>query len=390
MTENSKIEWCDHTFNPWEGCTKVGPGCDNCYAEARNHRFGGGNWGPGAPRRRTSEANWNKPIRWNEEALPGAGRGEFVQCERCGRRELRKWDGSLPPGGLACCSNPDCTALPESESWPVRPRVFCASLADWLDKEVHIEWLMDLLQLIWQTPHLDWLLLTKRIGNCMQRLEAAHIYFYHGTEWPSELFDWMDDWLNGKPPHNVWIGATMVNQKEVDRDMPTLLEVPARVRFLSMEPLLGHVSLGLSRAPKEDDRQDLDGPIDRIITPVGSGINWVIAGGESGPNARPMHPDWARSLRDQCQAAGVPFFFKQWGEWRHWSDQDQTDYLYTRDMREMRFHGLAIHVDGTSHPEASKLPSHNEDSITQVYLVGKKVAGRSLDGRTWNEVPEAS
>nr|WP_275921833.1 DUF5131 family protein [Burkholderia sola] len=182
MSENTKIEWCDHTFNPWEGCQKVGPGCDHCYAETRNARFGGGtavNWGPGAPRRRTSAANWRKPLQWNRD-------GTFYAIH--GRRQ----------------------------------RVFCASLADVFDNEVDLLWRRDLFRLIADTENLDWLLLTKRIGNVTTMLR--HI----GVE---------------RLPDNVRLGATIVNQAEADRDIPKLLAVPARVRFLSMEPLLGPVDL---------------------------------------------------------------------------------------------------------------------------------------------------
>lgn len=260
MSENSKIEWTDHTFNPWEGCQKVGPGCDHCYAETRNARFAGGtaiNWGPGAPRRRTSAANWRKPLQWNRD-------GTFYAIH--GRRQ----------------------------------RVFCASLADVFDNAVDPEWRADLFELIRATPNLDWLLLTKRIGNV------------------GAMVSTIPGWL----PDNVWLGATIVNQEEADRDIPKLLSVPARVRFLSMEPLLGpvdltHIKLKDAQHPARGQRpvtfNALWGGFGGAGDPAR--LDWVIVGGESGPGARPMHPEWARSLRDQCAAAGVPFLFKQWGEW---------------------------------------------------------------------------
>lgn len=260
MSENSKIEWTDHTFNPWEGCQAVSPGCDHCYAEARNARFGGGvavNWGPGAPRRRTSAHNWNSPVLWNNRA----------------RREGRRY------------------------------RVFCASLADWADNAAPIEWLVDLLELVRTTPHLDWLMLTKRIGIVLQRLQEAHSWVL--DNWPAvdaqPLSQWLSDWLEGgNPPANVWLGATIVDQEEADRDIPKLLRVPARVRFLSMEPLLGPVNLQV--IPWGGIRTNVLQGWER----PDHGVHWVIVGGESGPDARPMHPGWARDLRDQCQAAGVP------------------------------------------------------------------------------------
>jgi len=248
MAENSKIEWCHHTFNPWTGCTKIGPGCDHCYAEGWAKRSGIVQWGPGAERRRTSEANWRQPVKWNAEA------------ERLG----------------------------------VRYRVFCASLADVFDNAVPVEWRRDLFDLIERTPHLDWLLVTKRIGNVRQMIP--------------------DRWSVCMPP-NLWLGITVVNQAEADRDIPKLLATPAVVRFLSMEPLLGAVDLTdicCNRGESTEDHFsalfDPDDDVNEDGTPFRY-VDWVIVGGESGPGARPMHPQWARDLRDQCVAAGVPFLF---------------------------------------------------------------------------------
>ncbi|OJX21809.1 phage Gp37/Gp68 family protein [Delftia sp. 67-8] len=334
MAENTKIEWADHTWNPWEGCQKVGPGCDHCYAENRNARFAGGqaiNWGPGAPRRRTSVSNWNLPLRWNAQA-------EAFQAQH-GRRQ----------------------------------RVFCASLADVFDNAVSREWRDDLAALILDTADLDWLLLTKRIGNAGAML--------------GEMF------LDG-PPANVWLGATVVNQAEADRDILKLLRIPASVRFLSMEPLLGPVSFeGLFANPSNI----ADG------TNALEELDWVIVGGESGPGARPMHPDWALSLRDQCEAVGTAFMFKQWGEWRPISqmsegedralwrsrviakpheDQSNLDDIYGRVCTT---ESTVIHLDGSVHhflePNAFPL------GAMTMYRVGKKAAGRLLDGRTWDGFP---
>ena len=294
MSENSKIEWTDHTFNPWEGCQKVGPGCDHCYAGTRNARFSGGtaiNWGPGAPRRRTSTANWRKPLQWNRDGAFHAQHGR-------------------------------------------RQRVFCASLADVFDNAVDLLWRRDLFRLIADTPNLDWLLLTKRIGNVPTMLR--HI----GVE---------------QLPENVWLGATIVNQEEADRDVPKLLAVPARVRFLSMEPLLGPVDL--TSIPWGGHRVSV---LQGWNSPA-HGLHWVIVGGESGSGARPMHPDWARSLRDQCAAADVPFLFKQWGEW------------------------LGAHQDGSHEHEPVEL-----NATDGPVRVGKRAAGRLLDGRTHDEFPRGA
>lgn len=288
--ENSKIEWTDHSFNPWRGCTKVSPGCANCYAETLSHRNPAvlGQWGPGKPRVRAAAAMWRKPIKWNREA----GFDEYHRLEGNKRQRV--------------------LGLPEIP--PDRPRVFCASLADWLDDEVPVEWLADLLGLIHDTPNLDWLLLTKRPQNWKPRLLAV----YEHTQ-DHKLAAFVNAWgARGEAPANVWIGTSVEDQQRADERIPHLLEIPARVRFLSCEPLLGAVDL---REPVQIGRRRvMEGILPTHVAGDVSttfkgldGIHWVIAGGESGPHARPMHPDWARGLRDQCAAAGVAFFMKQMG-----------------------------------------------------------------------------
>ena len=369
MAENTKIEWTDHTFNPWEGCQKVGPGCDNCYAETRNARFAGGqavNWGPGAPRRMTGASNWNKPLKWNKQA------------------ELQNsaWEGFKK-------THPDLTddeLIAEGFFKPRRPRVFCASLADVFDNAVNPSWRADLFGLILKTPHLDWLLLTKRIGN----VKAMLAELAHGSDPDLSLLDMM-------PLPNVWIGATVVNQEEADRDIPKLLAVPAKVRFLSMEPLLGPVSFeGMFFA---NPRNPADG------TNALEALDWVIVGGESGPSARPMHPDWASSLRDQCEAAGVPFLFKQWGEWKPISNMEEAEHsgLYTPNViakphesqdnlndiygRRCTVPTSVLHDDGSTHGITEPMVFRQGTEAMQIFRVGKKAAGRLLDGSTWDGFP---
>lgn len=239
MTKNSKIEWTNHTFNPWIGCAKISDGCKNCYAEAMmDKRYGKVKWGVQGKRIRTSAANWKKPLEWNRQA------------EHEGRRY----------------------------------RVFCASLADVFEhkpdqhKEME-QWRFDLFRLIDDTPKLDWLLLTKRPENVMDMLRH----------------DWAD-----QLPSNVWIGTSVENQERADKRIPELLKIKAAGYFLSMEPLLGAV-----------DFRKVPG-FNRI------GLNlsrwWVIVGGESGANARPMHMEWARDIVEQCKNANVPVFVKQMGD----------------------------------------------------------------------------
>jgi len=342
--KNTKIEWAHHTFNPWIGCTKVSPACDNCYAEkSMPAKMLGVQWGAHAERRLTSESNRKQPLRWNAEA----------------------------------------------EKLGVRYRVFCASLADVFDNAVPDSWRIDLLDLIHRTPHLDWLLLTKRIGNAHSMLNRAACNLVGGapTWWSPEAWP------------NVWLGATICNQEEADRDIPKLLAVPAAKRFLSMEPLLGPVDLtwiddGTAHrdVPREEwgVADDDDSPPglwwnvltgDRTIMHGGAtgewsrrdaSIDWAIIGGESGPNARPMHPEWVRSLRDQCQKANVPFLFKQWGE-------------FVPALSGMWYYPLVGMPQFT--PRASGKDAHDFGGGLGAVHIGKKHAGRLLDGREWNEVP---
>jgi protein gp37 len=281
MGANSKIEWTDHTFNPWIGCTKVSAGCRGCYAEVstpvRTQRAKGVElWGPHGTRKRTSEAYWKQPLRWNEEARKSG----------------------------------------------VRRRVFCASLADvFEDRPELVDWRTDLFKLIDATPYLDWLLLTKRPENIdrMWREKDGR--------------GWLDDLRS-----NVWLGTSAEDQATYDLRRPLLSRVAhlCDTTFLSLEPLLGPIELhGLDPGW------------------------WVIAGGESGPKARPMQLQWVRSLRDQCDERGCHFFFKQWGEW-----------------------GPHPHVGGVV--QSGK----NVDLVmTAMTKAGKKNTGRLLDGVEHNGIP---
>lgn len=343
MSANSKIEWCDHTFNPWIGCTKVSPGCAHCYAEARDQRFAGGvHWGKGAPRKLTTDANWRLPVKWNRDA---AGDVENFQI-----------------GVLAGAAMPV----------PRRPRVFCASLADWLDDEVPAEWLYDLLALIHKTPNLDWLLLTKRPENWESRLRAAAAQC---TIDPLDIVDRIHSWLAARHewsriPANVWIGTTVEDQARAEERIPALLTIPARVRFLSCEPLLGPVDIPKVLESCIGWKPDGSRKVEIAVPNGVPMLNWVICGGESGHGARPMHPAWARGLRDQCAAAGVPFFFKQWGE-----SAPATALEAATAKRQLcgRF-GLARRFSGVT-------------GGILFALCGKHAAGRLLDGIEHNAFP---
>ena len=300
--KNSKISWTHHTFNPWIGCEKVSPGCAHCYAETLNNRMQWCVWGPNGKRQRTSVSYWRQPLAWNRAAQ--------VQIDNWNR--LVKMD----------------------MVWGVhkarRPRAFCGSLCDWLDDKVPIEWLADLMKLIHGTPNLDWLSLTKRPQNWAQRMKDVFDYEMdqetRAEPWEQMHANWMGECANmtAVPPPNVWIGTSVENQEMAELRIPQLLSIPAKVRFLSCEPLLGPVDLTRVNfhATKAIENVLKCGLTEKIRNLIGKQecINWVICGGESGPKTRPMDPAWARSLRDQCQSAGVPFFYKQDGGLHHGGD----------------------------------------------------------------------
>lgn len=276
-----------------------------------DRRMGKAHWGAGQPRVRTSPANWREPLKWNAKA---------------------KADG-------------------------IRRRVFCASLADVFDHEVDPQWRADLLLLIRDCPDLDWLLLTKRPHLILDHLEAAGVVGNLSETLPQ-----------------VWIGTTVENQETANERIPHLQRVPARVRFLSCEPLVGPVTLPMGRVmtgfPKHITAQG---------HAVGAqlSIHWVICGGESGPKARPMHPEWARSLRDQCKAAGVPYFFKQWGEWspidQPW-EQDSPSPTANNERWLNLAGGHGFHGD----------------AVWRMRRVGKAASGHLLDGEVIQQIPEGA
>lgn len=330
MAENSKIQWTTSTFNPWRGCTKVSPGCAHCYAEAlslRNPQIFG-KWGPNGVKVVASEAQWTLPAKWNKAAA--------CTCHTMlGKSHME---------AFATC--------PQHAGPHVRPRVFCASVADvfeeWSGALVNVKgqhglwwpvgpglsWVdsateacpgasqhltLDHLRLrlfdtIHKTPNLDWLLLTKRPENIMPMVERA--WRLADIDGAADMGTWsmLNNWLNNDPPWNVWLGTSVENQ-DYDWRVTALCKVPAVVRFLSCEPLLGELDLRKTRT-HVGDRNVL------FVGPEGGGeyvgssrnfIRWVIIGGESGHKARPMNLAWARSLVRQCKDAKVPVFVKQLG-----------------------------------------------------------------------------
>lgn len=322
MGANTKIEWAHHTMNPWRGCTKVSAGCDHCYAMTMSKRNPAvlGIWGPDGARAIAADDYWAKPLAWNKSAAVAGERHRVF-----------------------CASLADVFEGPETMPAEAWPKVEAARLR--------------LFNLILQTPHLDWLLLTKRPQNIHNMVPGDWLV-------PPGSFKVLP--YRGGWPENIWIGTSTENQAAADERIPHLLRVPARVRFLSCEPLLGPVDVSrwLGRCPSCGTPEGAYVSCSYCEAyPDARGVQWVIAGGESGAKARPMHPQWARSLRDQCKAAGVAFFMKQWGE-----ELPKGQGEHGLDEREL--FRRESYIGGQSY-----------------YRVGKARSGRLLDGRTWDEVP---
>lgn len=326
MAETSAIEWTDSTFNPWIGCTKISPACDHCYAEALMDKRHH-RVTWGGERSRTSASNWHQPRVWQKQAAV------FFQMH--GRRR----------------------------------RVFCSSLADVFDNQVPDEWRADLWALIADTPDLDWLLLTKRPQNIGKMLPA--------------------NW--GEINDHVWLGTTVEDQLRA-KNIEHLLQHAAAQHFVSIEPMLGPVNIETYLHDSDCD-WPRDASACTCSKPRENHVSWVIAGGESGPGARPSHPDWFRSLREQCADAGVPFLFKQWGgylpQFPAYAEEfglDEDDMLC--DGRAFPGEGV-LYRDGYFYDGVTHQP-HAGAGAYWMLNVGKKAAGRSLDGITHDGFPETA
>lgn len=290
MGEKTRIEWADHSWNGWIGCQKIGPGCDICYAENVARARLGVEWGPHAKRRRTADSTWRLPYRWDRRAR--------------------------------------AAGVPEG--------VFFGSLCDWADKAVPVAWQQGAGKVIHETPHLIWLLLTKRISLAAATLEIM---------------------FPGGVPSNVRIGSTIVTQKEAERDLPVLTALKKshdlRGIFISGEPLLEKLWL----------KEMLDD------------IDWVIGGGETGGGgksgriSRPMLLDAIRGLRDQCLESRTPFLMKQWGDWHPW--------------------GQTLANGSTNLVSKGKRSGQFLQEGGEIYVrLGKARTGRMLDGVIWDQRPD--
>lgn len=312
MGDKTGIEWTDATWNPATGCDKVSPGCDRCYAETFAERWRG-------------------------------TRGHYFET------------------GFDVQLRPDKLGLPLR--WTKPRRIFVNSMSDLFHDKVSDTYIAKVFAVMAAAPHHTFQVLTKRHGRMRSLLNNPTFFETVADYWPE--FGPMPLGTDRRlwPLPNVWLGVSAEDQKRADLRIPALLDTPAAVRFVSAEPLLG--------------------PIDLHGDPIGKDsvfwighLDWVIVGGESGPGARPMHPDWARSMRDQCVAAGVPFLFKQWGEFRPVvpSDGDVTPDRYVQCET-----GRSVDDDGMWNVSGGHWCAMRK--------LGKKRAGRELDGRTWDQYP---
>lgn len=332
---DTKIEWATKVWNPVTGCTKVSEGCRHCYAERYVGRFG-------------KTIHGTHPI-----SVSGAERGDE--------------DDHIALPFSTVMLHPDRLDLPR---WRTPQRVFVNSMSDLFHPDVPTNFVAEVFNEMAACQDHTFLILTKRperIAPVFNGMIWETAENWPGTE-PLCLMLECDQW----PLPNVWLGVSVEDQKAADERIPLLLQTPAAVRFVSVEPMLGPVDL--TNVPLMSQAVS--------TRPVGSAlvgsprIGWVICGGESGPKARPMHPDWVRSLRDQCTSAGVPFFFKQWGEWappaRAGESLAESQIAGEANRRKPFCPGCAVHKWGDG---------------DWSWRIGKKAAGNLLDGLRWEQFP---
>lgn len=336
----TKIEWADITINPIVGCSHCSPGCDHCYAERFAFRLA---------RNPQTAAKYRGVV-----------------------DERGRWTGKINLHMDGCLHAATVTRKPK--------RFFIGSMTDIFHENIPDEEIRNLFLSIAIVPnHLPiYMVLTKR----PQRAQAI-----------------LGDMLVTIPElHRIWLGVTVCNQAEADAKIPVLLDIPAAKRFVSVEPMLGPVDLHSiysddAKRPSQTCGIPWGHKVSALNGQINYGtyfggraefgkLNWVIVGGETGPGARPMHPDWARFLRDQCQEADVPFFFKSWGDWVPCS-QLPNDFPVSRyPVGDIGTDGIFIP------PPVYEIPLRNRVSCEDTLRVGKKYVGRLLDGREWNEVPD--
>lgn len=339
MADNTKIEWAEATWNPIVGCSKTSEGCAHCYAERMAHRLGSNPTMKGRYAGLTDDkGNWTGEVRLIEEALD------------------------------------------KPFSWKKPRRIFVGSMTDLFHKNVPDEWIYFVLAVVALNPRHTFMVLTKRAERMQhfmatnqrdlrERIEDAAMQLYGEEAWASagnSMMGALAPGFNvGWPMRNLWLGVTAENQARLEERAPLLVTTPAAVRFVSYEPALGPVDLGpwLGVTQFADDAP--------WSFETGADLDWVICGGETGPGARPMHPNWSRNLRDQCAAAGVPYFFKQWGEWAPLEGSGAGTPTPIRCWQGGEWQN-GLTTERTAH----------------MVRVGKAKAGHLLDGREHLEFPE--
>lgn len=370
MSDGTKIEWTDATWNPITGCTVVSPGCTNCYAmglagtRLKHHpsRVGLTDMSRAGP-------VWNGEVRFNE-----------------------KW-------------------LDQPLRWRKPRNIFVCAHGDLFHPSVPDEWIDRVFAVMALAPHHRFQVLTKRADRMQEYVSNLPNRQSGDPRWPHNpleeaAFDMFEDrGFDGDPAStrayeavqnwplpNVWLGVSVEDQKRADERIPELLATPAAVRWISAEPLLGPVDVMLwlhdEGCTGFEDMDWYSCMCRDTGGPVEVGLDWVVVGGESGPSARPMHPDWARSLRDQCQAAGVAYFFKQWGAWMPWQPGSAPMWNAQNGTSEDGHVLFPENMDNA--PDWDDGLNHYEPGFTYhcaFQKVGKARAGRLLDGREWNEVP---
>lgn len=329
MGDRTSIEWTDTTWNPTTGCTQITPGCDNCYAKRIVERF--------------------------------HGKGAFDTVTRSDDKLYAPF------------------------KWRRPRRVFVNSMSDLFHDQVPDSFIAHVFSVMARTPQHTYQLLTKRHGRLRSLLNRPSFrdnLAEHGQPWPLP---------------NVWLGVSVEDQKRADMRIPALLDTPAAVRFLSCEPLLAPVDLDayLRETIPVTDPYD-DAPDGAVVNGMRRSadewyredrLNWVIVGGESGHGARPMHPAWVRALRDQCTDAGVPFFFKQYGSWVESARSTATHLLQVTGALVDRRDATTDHPYGYGSGLDQDLVDRGHPGWVRVRRASKKTAGRTLDGRTWDQYP---
>ncbi|HEV7523031.1 MAG TPA: phage Gp37/Gp68 family protein [Candidatus Angelobacter sp.] len=334
MAQNSSIEWTDATWNPIRGCTRVSDGCRNCYAERVAIRFSGkGQAYDGLAKITNGHPQWT-------------GKVAFVEKH-----------------------------LNDPLKWKEPRRIFVNSMSDLFHEQLSDECVQKIFKVMCQAKQHVFQVLTKRPKRMLEFL----------SRWNSMTRDFGPLYPNTWPQKHIWLGVSCENQATADERIPLLLQTPAATRWISAEPLLGPIDLHRGGFTL----------LEPVKSPSGQpwpGLNWVVAGGESGPGARPMHPDWARSLRDQCKAAGVAFFFKQWGEFA-----DLTNEPDGSELHEKSTHDLIFSADGKTFGAGYRSGRESNGMVETGWKknggawmgrIGKKAAGRKLDGFEHSEYPQ--